>query len=76
MVVAFKEIRLAAFDPDYGAALGLPAWVSELAINTAAALAVVAAFRRRRFNPCHRDADLPRSIRPTDHRQAWQRKSM
>ena len=44
MVVAFKEIRLAAFDPDYGAALGLPAWVSELAINTAAALAVVAAF--------------------------------
>lgn len=44
MVVAFKEIRLAAFDPDYGAALGLPAWVSELVINTAAALAIVAAF--------------------------------
>jgi len=44
MLIAFKEIRLAAFDPDYGAALGLPAWVSELAINTAAALAVVAAF--------------------------------
>jgi manganese/zinc/iron transport system permease protein len=44
MIVAFKEIRLTAFDPDYAAALGLPAWASELAINTAAALAVVAAF--------------------------------
>lgn len=44
VVIAFKEIRLAAFDPDYGAALGLPAWVSELVINAAAALAVVAAF--------------------------------
>lgn len=44
MVLAFKEIRLTSFDPSYAAALGLPAWASELAVNTAAALAVVAAF--------------------------------
>lgn len=42
--VAFKEIRAVAFDPDYAAALGLPGWLTELAINGAAALAVVAAF--------------------------------
>jgi len=42
--VAFKEIRLVAFDPDYAVALGLPGWATELCINGAAALAVVAAF--------------------------------
>jgi len=42
--VAFKEIRLTAFDPDYAVSLGLPAWATELLINGAAALAVVAAF--------------------------------
>jgi manganese/zinc/iron transport system permease protein len=43
-VVAFKEIGLTAFDPDYAVSLGLPGWTTELLINGAAALAVVAAF--------------------------------
>ncbi len=43
-VVAFKEIRLVAFDPDFAAALGLPGWATDLLINAAAAIAVVAAF--------------------------------
>ncbi len=43
-LAAFKEIALVAFDPDYAAALGLPGWISDLLINAAAAIAVVAAF--------------------------------
>lgn len=43
-LIAFKEIRLVTFDPDYARSLGVSGWLSELAINGAAAIAVVAAF--------------------------------
>lgn len=43
-LLCFKEIRLIAFDPDYAAAQGLPRWLTEGAVNAAAAIAVVAAF--------------------------------
>ncbi len=39
-----KEITLVTFDPSFGITLGLPFWVTELAINGAVAIAVVAAF--------------------------------
>jgi manganese/zinc/iron transport system permease protein len=39
-----KEITLVTFDPGFGITLGLPFWVSELAINGAVTIAVVAAF--------------------------------
>ena len=42
--ITAKEIRLVTFDPSFSATLGIPFWLTELLINCAVAIAVVAAF--------------------------------